>query len=156
MGQVSSWGSRIQPCSVLGCTVLHHVAPEAWDVVPIPANWKGGRELRRGESLSSTFCCACCLQGPAGETELDGTSGALPRRTSSWVCLRHHSPNQPKLHESVHFFSVWFPARICIPSPNLNQDRCSTQYILSWYHLHLTCPAPCVDCPPLLQQIPLA
>lgn len=66
---------------------------------------------------------------------------------------RHHSPYQPKFHKSVHFFSIWFPARISIPSPNLNQDRCSTQYILAWYHLHLTCPCPCVDCPPLLHQI---
>ena len=120
---------------------------------PHPSKLERGRELRRGESLSFMFCCACCLQGPAEETELDGTSGALPQGTSSWVCLRYHSPSQPKFHKSVHFFSVWFPARISIPSPNLNQDRCSTQIILPWYHLHLTCPAPCVDCPPLLQQI---
>lgn len=129
-------------------------------VLPLrPGTWSPSQQTGKGQRTQKgrvTFlhvCCACCLQGPAGETDLDGTSGALPHGTSSWVCLRYHSPNQPKFHKSVHFFSVWFPARISIPSPNLNQDRCSTQIILPWYHLHLTCPAPWVDCPPLLQQI---
>ena len=74
------------------------------------------------------FCCTCCLQGPAGDTELDGTNGALLHGASGLPGFASPLTYQPKFHESVHFFSIWFPARISIPSPNLNQDRCSTLY----------------------------
>lgn len=89
------------------------------------------------------FCRTCHLQGPAGDTELDGHMEPCLMASLVFLGSRHHSPNRPKFHKSVHFFPTWFPARISIPSPNLNQDRCSRQHILPWYHLHLTCPCPC-------------